>query len=391
MTRGLWNSVPVLPLTAICVVVLSGILVAGLWPFHAPKNEVKWLSSGNGLLFGDYGSIVSAGAFSENGSKEVTPCSVEIWLQPALADYSGTILAFYWPQNRFVPFLIRQSLADLAIESTSLDTFRRRRRTEIYVKDLFGQARSIFVTISSGPAGTTVYVDGILVKESSTFSFSSQSLTGRFIFGDAPTTTHTWSGQVKGLAIYNRELAAIQVGQHYQAWLVTGHPAVSALDGAVAVYLFNEGNGGAVRNQVDPATDLLIPERFFVLDEPFLELPWNEYHPGLSYWQDIGTNIVGFVPLGFFFYAYFSRVRRLGYPATITITFGFAVSLTIEVLQAFLPTRNSGTTDLFTNALGTALGVMLCVWSMKGDSFARTGISVGSAAGERREDLQLVE
>jgi len=38
-------------LEVLCGSVLVAILTAGLWPFHAPKNEVRWLSDGNGLHF----------------------------------------------------------------------------------------------------------------------------------------------------------------------------------------------------------------------------------------------------------------------------------------------------------------------------------------------------
>jgi hypothetical protein len=62
-------------LRAICAFVLLGILVAGLWPFHAPKNEVSWLNHGSGLFFGKYGSIVSAGPIKADPIRADSACS----------------------------------------------------------------------------------------------------------------------------------------------------------------------------------------------------------------------------------------------------------------------------------------------------------------------------
>jgi hypothetical protein len=260
-------------------------------------------------------------------------------------------------------------VSDLKLDRGSQD--RESKRTKIYIDDVFTRLRPIFFTISEGPTGTTIYADGVLVKKSASFGLSSQDLTGQFVVGNAPSTTDSWSGTVKGIAIYDRELAPSEVRQHFDNWTTGKQPDAASSRGLTARYLFNEGKGKVVHNQVDSATDLVIPERFFVLHEEFLERPWNEFRNDWGYWQDAGINVGGFIPLGFFFCAYFSAVWKVKRATWLTIVLGFAVSLTIEMLQSFLPTRDSGMTDVINNTFGTALGAILCAWSMKHRWLAR--------------------
>jgi glycopeptide antibiotics resistance protein len=78
-----------------------------------------------------------------------------------------------------------------------------------------------------------------------------------------------------------------------------------------------------------------------------------------SYVKNVLINIAGFVPLGLVWSAYLSSVRRMRCAAAATVMLGFTVSFTIEILQASLPTRYSGMTDIITNTLGTCIGVAL--------------------------------
>ena len=361
-------------LGAICACVLVGILVAGLWPFHAPRNEVSWLSKGNGLLFGKHGSIVSRGTFKAARLKADSSCSLEIWLEPSRVDSGGTVLAFYSPANRVVTFALRQFVSGLELQRRSQDQLAK--ETRIFVADVFSHLKPVFLAISSGENGTAIYVDGVLVKKSPNFRFSSDDLTGQIIVGNAPSTRNNWSGRIKGLVLYDRELAASEASQHFADWTKSKQPDLAETERVVASYLFNEGKGNVVHNQVNSGTNLLIPERYFAIHEQFLERPSSEFHSRWSYWEDVGINIVGFIPLGFFFSAYFSAIGKIKRTIWSTIALGFAVSLAIEVLQAFLPTRDSGMTDLITNTFGTALGATLCSWSMKHNWFARAGISI---------------
>ena len=84
---------------SVCIAILLVILTLGLWPFHAPRNAVSWLQDRNGLRFGDYGTVMSSGAFHQTASPNDAACSIEIWMESARAFWGGTILAFYDPPD----------------------------------------------------------------------------------------------------------------------------------------------------------------------------------------------------------------------------------------------------------------------------------------------------
>ena len=335
----------------ICIAVLCVILNLGLWPCHAPKNEVAWLKARNGLRFGDYGTVMSTRALDGTGSRDTESCSVEIWLQAALTDSSGTIVSFYAP-NHPARFSVHQSLGDLMVQSGAA-TWQR-----LNVDDVFRQVQPVFVTITSGMQGTAVYVNGTLVKAARQLRLTAGDCTGRLILGDSPLQQDTWSGELMGLAIYRSELAAPAVLVHYNAWMKKGRPEAAQKENNVALYLFDERAGNVVHNHAGLSLDLAIPDTYTVLDKILLEPFWQEFGMSWGYWKGVLKNVVGFIPLGFCFYAYFSLICHCRRAAPMTVIFGTTVSLTIEVLQGYLPTRQSGTTDLITNTLGTWIGVL---------------------------------
>jgi hypothetical protein len=346
----------------LCIFVLCGILVAGLWPFHAPVNQVTWLKNANGLQFDDHGTIISAGALTPAETEEGASCSLEILFQSRLVEDSNTILAFYTPGNP-IRFSMHQSEANLALQSGAQNEhFQAKRASVLYVDEVFRTKGPLLIAIASGVRGTKIYVNGVLVRTAPQFRLSIEDFTGHLVLGTSPVVNDSWSGQLQKLAIYKQELTADQVSRHFTTWTGNGRPAFDQSEHPLALYLFDEHQGRTVHDRSGSGIDLDIPERYVILHEKFLEPPWKEFYQGSSYWKNIGINVGGFMPLGFFLCAYLTMARQMSRPVLATIIFGAAVSFTIEALQAYLPTRDSGTTDIITNTLGTGLGVGLYRW-----------------------------
>ena len=329
----------------VCAAVLAVILSLGLWPFHAPKNEVAWISGRPGLTFGRVSGAIGSAAMPTPASGGAGG-SIEIWLRPWRIWDSSTLLAFSRPE---VPYQLsfRQSQLDLEIRTGG---------NRVYVGDFFPRSGSLFLTIASGPTGTAVYRDGKLVRALARPRLTARDFSGQLVVADSAGQTDSWQGQLFGLAVYHRELTPAEVARHHLSWTKRARPEIADGEGNAALYLFHEGAGDIVYNAVAPGPDLLLPERYTVADKIALEPFWKEFNLSMSYWDSALQNVVGFVPVGFCFYPWFLALR-LKRPALAAVLTGTAISLTIEVTQAFLPTRDSGTTDLFTNTFGTWLGV----------------------------------
>lgn len=354
-------------LAAICFGILCVMSVAAFWPFtFYPSNHVTWLSNENGLRFIGGGIVLSPkkgivdGDYTSFGfadSQSPAGVTLELWLEPSQDKYSMALLSFSSPQNPD-QFRLRQSRDFLLAVQESYPSSRHKAATWLWVPHAFQAHKRRFIAIASGTQGTTVYMDGIPAEHSPTFEIAGKDLSGQLIMGTSPVAYDTWRGKLLGLALFGRELTATQVSEHYQAWL-NARPEVVKSDQPAALYTFEERSGPVVHNQVISERNLTIPVNFSVPYKPFLKSPWREFSPNRVYLLDVLVNIAGFVPLGFFFCMLFSSGEASQKAVVATVILGAAFSLTIELLQGFIPTRDSGTTDIMTNTLGTALGAML--------------------------------
>ena len=346
---------------------------AAFWPFKIhPANHVTWQNDQNGLRFNGSGIVLSSKDFEFADSQSTAGVSLELWLEGSQENYSNGLLAFSSAANPD-QFRLRQSHDYLLILQQPRARLRHMGMTWLWIPHAFQPHKRRFIVISSGALGTTVYLDGVPAENSSSFKIDPKGFSGQLIVGSAPTVYDTWRGKLFGVALFRYGLTAAQVLEHYQAWL-TGRPEALKNDQPTGLYTFGERSGNFVRNQVISGPDLVIPASYRIPYKPFLKSPWREFYLNKAYLLDILVNIAGFMPLGFFFCMLISSSEASQKAVVATIILGALFSLTIEVLQWFIPMRDSGTTDLITNTLGTVLGAMLCRWGTlsvfrnKGDS-----------------------
>jgi len=356
-------------LGAVCAAILMVILIAGLWPFSFnPPNGVQWLSGRNGLTFTGSGIVYTHAPLTILGNDLLsTGLTMELWLRPDSdparqpdsvgQDYILSLFNISGEREEFTLgqwkswFIVRSYINDYEMYDT------------IGLDGALTAGAAPFITITSRAGETIIYIDGLPAKRYAGYTLIPREgvLTATVTLGNSAYGEHPWAGDLLALAMYAQPLTPDQVYNHYQQWMERGYPPYSEDERAVAIYPFDEGKGSIAHNRIDDEHHLTVSETFRAPQKKSLISPSRHFRLDRAQFKDIILNVAGFVPLGIFFAAYLLGAgyfsRRCSY--TITIILGGAISLGIELLQIYMPTRYSSSKDLICNLLGTGIGVLL--------------------------------
>jgi hypothetical protein len=273
-------------------------------------------------------------------------------MKPVAPQSTRTILAFSARESR-EHFQFVQRDDGLILTGKILSEKNPRKIAWVDIEHSIQPDKLTLVTITSGQR-IAIYIEDALVVTRG-LRFIRSNFMGHLVLGTSPTFDEGWTGELRGLAFYDQELTQEQVARHYRAWK-NGQPELSQ---AIHFYRFDERAGDVIHDAGSAAIDLHIPTRYTIVQSDFLDSPWHGFRNNWGYWKDVLVNIAGFVPFGFLFAVYFSSVKTVTHPRLAAVLFGTAVTLFIEITQAWLPTRDSSMTDVLTNILGTALGAVL--------------------------------
>ena len=343
----------------LCGIVVVAVIIATLWPFSfCARNGVSWLPDGTGLRFAGNGVVVSKTPLNRAALGSGDSYSLEIVVRPAKMKSMGTFLSFY-SDNTSSEFMLFRQGNSLEISRGFLNAREDSRSPAFGTASVFETGKLLLLTITSGKDGTTIFKNGGRFRVLSEFEIKASDLAGQIILGTSAIRFQPYSGEIRGLAVYNRELSPEEVLGDFRTWSSTGALDLGTTPGAVAVYRFHHASSDLSHSATGSAPDLYIPRHFVVPHKPFLESPRDEFRANREYAVDLVENVIGFMPVGFILCAYFAYCCPLWKAIVYATLAGGALSIAIEIAQFYVPPRGSGMSDIITNTAGAAIGALL--------------------------------
>ncbi len=346
-------------LAVVCILICAGYAVAGWWPFEfVAGNGVEWLSPGPGISLARHALLRGERAFDLSAAGGVT---FELHLEPEEEPSRnlGSFLSLY--DGRFPEILIiAQWRTGFLVRSVVPNSSGGRGRREMGGSaQLYKGARRV-LAVTSGADGTRLYADGALVRAYPGWILPPDSLRGELCLGTGAAGVTGWRGKLFGVAFFARALTAQEITGHTLLWKQYRGKELASDPSIAGLYLFSEGRGRTVHDSSPAGRPLTIPEVYRAPAKEILMLPWDDWSTGVSHVEDIVVNLAGFVPFGFFYYLYRDRARpgRRLLNALHAVVFSACISLVIELVQVFLPSRSSSMTDVLCNATGGLLGAL---------------------------------
>jgi hypothetical protein len=198
------------------------------------------------------------------------------------------------------------------------------------------------IRIRSSQTRTFIELDGEVIseREGNLFKIPSSPDPGRLVLGNSVYGSNSWAG----------EMTSFELG------------SVGSVN-----KLFRYRMSDLVRDRVSNlgavSCALTIPSRRVVVDRQFLAWRFNhQFEFNRSFVSDFVVNLFGFIPFGVALSGMLHGRRMPLLQRVCVVVAAALVSLLIEHLQTWLPSRSSSSLDLLLNIAGGGLGAVL--WAL---------------------------
>jgi VanZ family protein len=302
--RNLW----VVVIVIFNLMIVSGILIAGLWPFNfLPENGCEANSKKQTLLFEKTG--IAYRKLDNSTYKSLfddSTFSLAFKMQSFNAPvYSATILTIY--DNEEIILTIYQWKRTLIVQYGN---------DRVVFGNVIKEKSWASVKITIADAVLSVTCNDIPRKVHSDYLYMKNRMSPYIVFGNNASLHSAWKGELSSISI-------------------------------------NKSHGSF--NLIE------VPRKLVPLKARLLTPPWKDVRMERRCALDLIVNLIGFIPLGLSLCLLLVDVFSIYHYRYLVIMLSFFTSLFIETAQGYLITRTSQMSDLILNSWGGMLGVVAYV------------------------------
>jgi len=330
-----------------CYIII--LLAIGLWPFNFWQKNNADLDSLYGLIISPPGTVYTPVPPAKIATIEKFTILLHLSSDFAGSNGYGRILT-YSRDEKHMNFMIGQWKKSLVFK---VHTDAKAKPIHFETDAVFNAGERTWIALVYDGTRLHLYQNGIRkgAKRTGPLVFSQWDTSFPLVIGSDAHGRFHWKGKISTLAIFDRSFPQRKIRD------VTR----SIGDYAPLVhYTFKKASGTRVKDEgTGTSGNLMVPFRYRPYKRVVLGSPstaFNDYRRDL---RDILLNLAGFIPFGLLMMLSLTRRGiKTGTALFISLAAGFGLSLVIEMIQPFLSSRTSSTTDLINNTLGTTLGAL---------------------------------
>lgn len=346
---------------ALLLIITLIMLWAGLDPkgyrFH---NEVEWIGGTNGVHIGRFGRLQTEPFLTSDRATALNrsgyAMEMELDPSPDLHDAFGILACLHGGDD--ANQLVVGQWRDYLIVMNGRDYSHRHGLPRVSAK-LSNYPKGPFrMTITSSSKGTGLTVNGKVVATNAQWQLTLPVATkpARLVIGNSVSASRPWRGVISRFSLAPHLSESHETQFSRQASSESSNSTVEPL----LLYDFNESAGNMIQNHGTATVPLQIPAGLHAIGRRFLRGSMADSIPEFAVMGDSVTNFLGFMPFGV---ALMLVLKSSGHsPKTniiIVAAAGLALSLVIELTQAWMPTRDSSLRDLLLNTAGAPSGAWL--------------------------------